>query len=536
MTQNKKHGKPKPFTLDRGGRSILAILLTMTSTWGCGGVTPAPAPAGPPLREPIADLPGFDPACSNGIARQLRSQAQPIRLITYISKRTPALEHAGARLVELVRWFERAGDGKVVVDVREAKTEAEIQEAVESGLRPFNPMDDLRSTPDLRDAAVCGIAFEGGGEKEAIPRLARWTPEGLRGWIVNKIVEILDRAEGRKKIIGVVSGKSEIKLSEPNLIVAPPGGKRPSILSIITEALPFYPVEEIDLHGGDASIRSDLAGLLITQPGAPFSEQELRRIDELVLRGKPLVVLASAVNLKAGDVTMHATLDTWSLDRLLTGYGIEMRREALLDWDRTMKVPVQLQDGRTASIPIHGLVVAQEGAAGLVNVGLPFFKMDELAFPFPSPLVPHPEKQPDATMKVLARSSANASVDASETLDLKFSSQLSAKGDLGARAMAILLHGKIRSAFGGQGPTATAARGRLLVVSSSEFLTNPLARASNPVKPDAAPSIADEDVQMLSGLYAQQYLTATILAFKNILDWMALDDELVACFEEKGPP
>lgn len=519
-------------------RSVLATLLTMTATWSCGGAAPPPAPADAPPREHMADLPGFDPACSNGIARRLRLQTQRITLHTYVSKRTPELERTGARLVELVRWFERAGDGKLVVDVREAKTEVEIQEAADRGLKPFDPMDDRSSDVDLRDAAVCGIVFEGGGEKEAIPLLHTWTPEGLRGWIVNKIVETLDRAEGRKKTIGVVSGKGEIKLSEPNLIAASPGGKRPSILGIVTEALPFYPIEQIDLHGGDSEIRSDLTGLLITQPGAPFSERELRRIDELVLRGTPLVVLASAVNLTAGDATMRATLDTWSLDRLLAGYGIEMRREALLDWGSTMMVPVQLQDGRTASIPVPGLVQAQAGPSGLDGVGLPFFRMDELSFPFPSPLVPHPEKQPDATMKVLARSSAKASVDASETLDLKFTSKLSAKSELGARAMAIMLRGKIRSAFGGQGPTATVARGRLLVVSSSQFLANPLARAGNAVKLDAGSPLAggDEDLQMLSQLYAQRYLTTTILAFKNILDWMALDDELLACFEEKGTP
>src|SRR5262249_1773766 len=38
----------------------------------------------------------------------------------------------------------------------------------------------------------------------------------------------------------------------------------------------------------------------------------------------------------------------------------------------------------------------------------------------------------------------------------------------------------------------------------------------------------DEDLQMLSQPYAQKYLTNTILALKNTLDWMAGDSTLLA--------
>jgi hypothetical protein len=38
----------------------------------------------------------------------------------------------------------------------------------------------------------------------------------------------------------------------------------------------------------------------------------------------------------------------------------------------------------------------------------------------------------------------------------------------------------------------------------------------------------DEVLQMISQPYAQQYLTETILAFKNTLDWMGGDSDLIA--------
>jgi hypothetical protein len=42
------------------------------------------------------------------------------------------------------------------------------------------------------------------------------------------------------------------------------------------------------------------------------------------------------------------------------------------------------------------------------------------------------------------------------------------------------------------------------------------------------PMGGDEDLMMLSQPYAQQYLTWTILSFKNTLDWMGNDSDLIA--------
>jgi hypothetical protein len=42
------------------------------------------------------------------------------------------------------------------------------------------------------------------------------------------------------------------------------------------------------------------------------------------------------------------------------------------------------------------------------------------------------------------------------------------------------------------------------------------------------PMGGDQDLQMLAGPYAQRFLTATILALKNTLDWMGGDSDLIA--------
>src|SRR5262249_50809241 len=97
----------------------------------------------------------------------------------------------------------------------------------------------------------------------------------------------------------------------------------------------------------------------------------------------------------------------------------------------------------------------------------------------------------------------------------------------------------LKSAYGGQegqGVTAAAqapADSRVLVVSSSQFLANPLARAGN--APPMPPQMmmmggmgGDGELQQLSQGYAQEYLTNTILAFQNTMAWAAGDSTLLA--------
>lgn len=60
---------------------------------------------------------------------------------------------------------------------------------------------------------------------------------------------------------------------------------------------------------------------------------------------------------------------------------------------------------------------------------------------------------------------------------------------------------------------------RVLVIASSQFFANPFARAAG----------GDEVLEQLAMPYAQQVLTNTILVARNMVEWMTIDDDLVAC-------
>jgi hypothetical protein len=487
---------------------------------------------------------------SKGSARLVsEGLKQDLQIDIYVTRGLPKHEAFIQDLTDLMNEYERASGSKLKYSIIEAKTEEQKTAAKEAGLQEaaFGEGSETGQDQATISRGFMGIAFKYGSEKEAIPILSPDQSQGLEFWITNKIREIRDRADNVYQKFGVITGKDEMKLTDSNLVGAQQGrGGGPSMKGILDQALPFYKIEDVDLQNGDAEINKELAGIIITQPGKDYTEKELRRIDQFLMEGnKSVVIIAGAVNIKASDAAMKAELNTHGLEKLVEGYGIEMKKEAILDWGRSMRIPFQNQAGGVGWVIAHGVVQGQhedglDSAEQTLDSSFAgFFRLEEISFPFPSTLVAHPDKQPAAQMNVVARSTPRTTVEAGEALDMKFTNDLKPKGEYGQRAIAIVVEGKIKSAFAGgenQGVTAPAEskdKSRLLVLSASQFLANPFARAGNP--PPMPPQMAmmggfggDEDLQMLSMPYAQKYLTATILAFKNILDWMGGDSDLIA--------
>jgi hypothetical protein len=246
-----------------------------------------------------------------------------------------------------------------------------------------------------------------------------------------------------------------------------------------------------------------------------------------MLGDKTVVFWTSAANVAPGDARMVAHLGRHHIDKLLAGYGIELRRDIVLDPAHPMKLPVVTATGSTSTIVEPAVLLVDndpkaKDAEQPLDATFPgFFRLDELALPFSSTLVLHPDKQPAARLRAVARSSAQATVIEDDSVAFAPGTTLSGKGPPAERVLAAELTGTIKSAFGDE-----QAAGRVLVVASSQFGVNPFARAGN-APGDAAGG--DPILQTIAGAYAQHYLTATILATKDALDWGSSDSGIVAC-------
>lgn len=466
-------------------------------------------------------------ACVASTGRIIASSKAPIDVTAYVTGGTPKRDAFIKELQSVLRDYERESRGKLRVKVIEPVTEELKAEAKTRGLQEIALADgDEGSDAVGITRGFLGVVFQAGSEREAIPVLNPEAPHQLPFWITNKIREVKARADGTSQRVGVLTGKREIAIGEANLVPSR-GAAGPSLKSVINQALPFYTLVDVDLRGGAEPVPSDVAALVVTQPGEAFTDEELKQIDAFLMRGdKGLCIFAGAANVAAGDASMTARLATHGLERLLDGYGIELKRDVVLDWESSAEIAVMERD-KPGKMRFPGLVSVRsdpgEGSP-LNGAFVPFFGLEELIFPFPSTLTPHPEKQPGATMRAVARSTAKSTSSAAETIALAPSDTLQPSGEYGSRVIAVGVEGALTSAFG----AGAAKEARLLVVASPQFLANPFTRAAG----QDSESIAG----MLSQAYAQRYLTPMILAFKNTLDWAIDEEDITACSAALSAP
>jgi hypothetical protein len=484
--------------------------------------------------------------CERGYQRLLDGLHGEMTITAYISRGAPQLNALGDHVAALLEKYRKASHGKVVVRIVNPTRDIDRAAAVDAGLLETL----LGESPDEQSAIItkgfAGIVFTYGNERDTIKQLAAANKDGIEFWITNKIREVRDRADGVRHRIGVLTGHDETRLDDPDLVPSASGG--PTLERVITQNFPFYAFERVDLTKSEIEIDTSLDGLLVLQLATDLSDSELLRIDRFVTRGKSLVVVASAANLERSDPTMKATLDRHRLELLLSGYGIEMANDVLTDFGAPYKIEIATQNGPTPVrfpqiLSVTSDASAASGASGVGASRLdasfpPFFSLPELSFPFASSLELRPEHQPRATFAIVARSTPQTTAFTGPTVDLAPLRRWKPSGGTAQRIVAAAVTGAIDPGLAGNAKAAAAggntarAPSRVFVISSSQFLLNPFARAGN--RTDARAGMmqykpGDETLTALASPYAQTTLTMMILAFKNTLDWMANDDDLISC-------
>ena len=276
-------------------------------------------------------------------------------------------------------------------------------------------------------------------------------------------------------------------------------------------------------------------GVLLLQADRSYSDEDLRALDRLVVAGKPLVVLAGAANIKRGDPTMSASLDTHGLEKLLAGYGIEMGSDVVLDWEHAMTVTAQGPSGVAQHVLPQLLFLIDDRRHAEAPV-LSFLGFGRLALPLASSLTLHPEKQRAAHLVTIARTGPHA--------DLVTQSDASLSPFVGTELRSIppaadgktfvlgaYVEGPLVSAFAEPGEKAgkNGTRGRVLVLASPFLLANPLAIAASGDAP-SPPAIV---LEQLSARYIEEALEPMVYGVKHILDWTELEPELLSCGEAR---
>jgi hypothetical protein len=466
------------------------------------------------------------PAMCPGTPALLASLHAPIVVDAYVTRGTPELDAFVDTLQALLAEYKAQGNGRFDYHVVVTNDDGSRAQAKARGLTqaPLSPARDGAAA-----LGYMGLAFKYGAAGDVIPLLTITAPRAVGFWIDNKVRELRAKVDGSAYRIGVLTGHGEIPLDEANLV--PPDAHTkpaPSIKGILAQNFPFYSFRDVDLRGGSVPIDPELDGLIVTQPSSDLTDAELARVDELVLHGTPVAFFVSAANVRLGDSSMHATLSAHGLERLLAGYGIEVGRDLVVELEPKLTpsgVVDTLKGLAHYNLPFVPLV--REEDHRLDSAFPVFLRMTEVAFPLASSLTLHPDKQPGAKLREIARTSPRSVRVTGDDIDLHPLGPWTPSGAEGAVVVAAAAQGTLRGAFD---PSHTG-RGRVLVVASSQFLANPLARAAYepPATPVHMPIAAQEALKRPATSYAQNHLTVTILAVKNTLDWLSSGDDAASC-------
>jgi hypothetical protein len=456
------------------------------------------APRQPPAAQPLCD----------STRAFLQGMNQKMFVDVYAVPVDGATRAAADHVVALMGRYREAAAGKLSFDVFREDDDATRGRAATEHVFP----EDYAAAAGEKKQALLGIAFTYAGEHDVIAFVPPAQADTLEVFATQKMEELVRRAEGPKVRVGVVVGHGEVRLDAPDLV---PGGAY-TMAGIVAQSFPWIELVEVELS---RPVDASLDGLLVQQPQVDYTDDELARIDDFVMKGKTLAVFAGAVNVRPGDATMAATIASHGLSRLTGGYGIGIADDVVFDFGEYYESP-ELAGLPARRFPDMPLVVdrAKPDDSFLDPAFLPFAPLHGIVLPFASSLVLAPDKQPQAKIRVVARTSPHAShvTDAHVSLDPERDfAPFEGRGrfDLGAVAV-----GTLHSAFAAGRTSEKPAR--VLVLSSAAFMANPFVRAGE-----------GEALQQIGKAYAKALVTPLALTLEATLEWAATSPGEAACHE-----
>ncbi|MCB0359494.1 MAG: GldG family protein, partial [Bdellovibrionales bacterium] len=276
---------------------------------------------------------------SSGSKNILQTIQDPITLRYYFSadesSEIPALSLYGDRVENLLREYERAGNGAIRLEVIDPRPDTEAEEwAQRFGLTPL-------TSPTGTPLYFGLVAMNSLGEEQVIPFFDARRQEYME-YDITKLILTLTRTE--QPTIGILSTLPMNAASQPELQQREPW----VFLDMLRST---WKVEEIPITA--TTIDDSIDALLVVHP-VNLSDETLFAIDQFVLKGGGLLVLADPYNQlyqdtrpsNAGNSTMNffTPIVSSDLNKLTKKWGISVD-EGKVIVDAKLAVPVSASPG-----------------------------------------------------------------------------------------------------------------------------------------------------------------------------------------------
>lgn len=431
---------------------------------------------------------------AEGSKRLAASLSDRVEITAYFTENLPPPFNATERQVrDLLSEYAAASDGQIIVRFVNPNDEESQRAAQADGIRRVAHQkieeDQVAVVEGYR-----GMVLKYLDESRTVPVIQ--DTAGLEYTITSAIKELI----GERTPIGVVAGHGSPTLDQG--------------LSSLQSVLSLYDVREVDLAD---EIDTSLAAVLVIGPQEAFADEELRRIDQYVMRGGSLGVFGGSIAVDlAGQTGPSARPVDSRIDELLAPWGVELRSEIVAD-AQCSRAPMRGPLGLQVLVPYPPIPVLQLDEEQLAHPVM--FQLASPMLPFVAPL--KLEASPDdVSVTVLARSSDDSWTMSGPTISLEPRNprEWEMSAEAGPFDLMVALEGELPSAYatssGEQAetaipsPPATGRDVRVLIVGTSTFLED----SFMPPRPPQG------EVQM----------NAALALALNAIDWLAADSDLIA--------
>ena len=438
---------------------------------------------------------------SEGSKKLARSLQDKVDVVVYFTKDLPPPFNAHERYVrDLLEEYAAASGGKIRIKVIHPDTDEEKEKAEADGaLRVQHQVIQNDSVSVVE--GYRSIVLKYLGDKRVIT--VGQDTSGLEYEITMKMKELV----GDKRPIGVVTVGGTLTPSKG--------------LTRLRSLLPVYDIKEVDLSG---EVDPKLAALLIVAPQESFTEEQLKRIDQYVMRGGSLGIFGGGLKVNLQGFLPQAEPTDTGLNTLLSAWGLRLRKDMVAD-ETCQYVPMRTRIGMLP-VPYPPIPILSFDERARKHPVL--YRLKNATFPFPSSLEVVDVPGSQAKVTVLGRTSEHSwrIEDSSIPLQPKppqqWASTIRGGRFDGPHPVLAVIEGTLPSAF------AAAA------VSSSEDGKNkgPLgpSKSEKPVRIFVAGSgllLHDQFLPDPSQGNAAQLSGGVALAL-NAIDWLAQDADLIA--------
>ena len=442
---------------------------------------------------------------SAGSKKLAKSLDDQMEIRAYFSEQLPPPYNAmGTYVRDLLAEYRDASGGKITLKLISPKTDEEKQDAEKDGVQRTADQKIEADSIEVQEG-YRGIAFSYMGDTKAIPRIDNTA--GLEYEITQTIKQMV----GQKVKIGVVGGHEGLVPSKG--------------LANLKEYLPNYELTEVQ---ATAEIDPALKALIIAHPATAFTDEELRRIDQYMMKGGSLAVFGGSIKLNEPDPQQQqqgpmdptaSPIDT-GLNKLLEKWGVTLDNRIVADAQcGRARMPTQIP-GLQIPVPYPPVPMVSFDEEQRKHPAI--FGLNQIGFPYPVRIALNDNLKGDKEVKstVIIRSTKESWLMEGDTIELKARERWEVPGYNGPYTLGVAVEGRLPSAFG-SAPSSESAEG--------EAAPTGLDRAEKPARLIVlGTGYFVRDDFLPKPQRASQATVGSVVLALNAIDWLTQDEDLIA--------